>query len=122
MVAVTDQGAKSDARVSVMRTPVAGPVPVFETVIRKLAVCPGLIFEATGVFVIDRLGGKKLLVNVHVTVCPTDRLIDAGLPTPSQLPLDSQPVAAFSDTEYVPATSGPLSFDCPSLNSNPLPL
>ena len=68
---------------------------------------------------------RNWFVNVHVTVCPAWRLIEAGvLPVPSQVAdLSVQfPPAAVSATLYEPGTMAPLSFCWPSLNRKVVPL
>ena len=59
-------------------------------------------------------------VKVQVTVSPAARAIEPGS-EPSSHVADwrSQPAGTVSETEYVPAASGPESFDCPSDSEKP---
>src|SRR5262247_3584295 len=65
--------------------------------------------------------GVFVFVNVHVTFAPpTSTMALAGLPSEHAPPESVQPGGSSSLTEYVPATSGPLSFDSPSRRTNEL--
>ena len=63
----------------------------------------------------DVAPGCRSFVNVHVTVSPAWRLIDAGSLSSEHVALVScQPAGTVSDTEYVPGVKAPESFCWPS--------